>query len=111
MNWSRGAYSVGNATLNRFFSPHYLPPFAIAGATLAHIAHIHKDGSNNPLGINGNIDKIPSYPYSYTKDSYSTILFTIFLSLFVSSAPNILNHPDNHTDANPPVTPPHIVPE
>ncbi len=111
VNRLRGAYSVGNATLNRFFSLHYLLPFAIAGATLVHLAYVHKDGSNNPLGINGNIDKIPSYPYFYVKDLYSTILFTIFFSMFVFLAPNILNHPDNYIDANPPATPPHIVPE
>jgi ubiquinol-cytochrome c reductase cytochrome b subunit len=111
VNWSWGAYNVGNATLNRFFSLHYLLPFAIAGATLVHLAYIHKDGSNNPPGINGNIDKIPFYPYSYIKDLYSSVPFTIFFSLFVFSAPNLLNHPDNYIEANPLVTPPHIVPE
>lgn len=111
VTWLWGAFNVGNATLNRFFSLHYLLPFAIAGATLAHLAYIHKDGSNNPLGINGNIDKIPFYPYFYIKDLYSVILFVIFFSLFVFFAPNLLNHPDNYIEANPLVTPAHIVPE
>ena len=111
VTWLWGAFNVGNATLNRFFSLHYLLPFAIAGASLVHIAYIHKDGSNNPLGINGNIDKIPFYPYFYIKDFYSLVLFTIFFSLFVFFAPNILNHADNYIEANPLVTPPHIVPE
>lgn len=111
VTWLWGAFNVGNATLNRFFSLHYLLPFAIAGATLAHIAYIHKDGSNNPLGINGNIDKIPFYPYFYIKDLYSAILVVILFSLFVFFAPNLLNHPDNYIEANPLVTPAHIVPE
>lgn len=111
VTWLWGAFNVGNATLNRFFSLHYLLPFAIAGAPLVHIAYIHKDGSNNPLGVNGNIDKIPFYPYFYIKDLYSTILFTIFFSLVVFFAPNVSNHPDNYIEANPPVTPAHIVPE
>jgi ubiquinol-cytochrome c reductase cytochrome b subunit len=106
-----GAFNVGNATLNRFFSLHYLLPSAIAGASSIHIAYIHKDGSNNPLGVNGNIDKIPFYPYSYIKDSYPSVPSTIGFSLSVFSAPNLLNHPDNYIEANPPVTPPHIVPE
>ena len=111
VTWLWGAFNVGNATLNRFFSLHYLLPFAIAGASLIHLAYIHKDGSNNPLGVNGNIDKIPFYPYFYIKDLYSTVLFTIVFSLFVFFAPNLLNHPDNYIEANPLVTPPHIVPE
>jgi quinol-cytochrome oxidoreductase complex cytochrome b subunit len=111
VTWLWGAFNVGNATLNRFFSLHYLLPFAIAGASLIHLAYIHKDGSNNPLGVNGNIDKIPFYPYFYIKDLYSTIIFTIAFSLFVFFAPNFLNHPDNYIEANPLVTPPHIVPE
>lgn len=85
-----GAFNVGNATLNRFFSLHYLLPFAIAALTLIHLAYIHKDGSNNPLGINGNIDKIPFYPYFYIKDLYSVVLFTIFFSSIVFFAPNLL---------------------
>jgi len=111
VTWLWGAFNVGNATLNRFFSLHYLLPFAIAAVSLIHIAYIHKDGSNNPLGINGNIDKIPFYPYFIIKDLYSFILFTIFFSIFVFFAPNLLGHPDNYIEANPLVTPPHIVPE
>lgn len=111
VTWLWGAFNVGNATLNRFFSLHYLLPFIIAGASLIHLAYTHKDGSNNPLGVNGNIDKIPFYPYFYIKDLYSTVLFTIGFSFFVFFVPNLLNHPDNYIEANPLVTPPHIVPE
>lgn len=111
VTWLWGAYTVGNPTLNRFFSLHYLLPFAIAAITIIHIAYIHKDGSNNPLGINGNIDKIPFYPYFYIKDLYSAVIFATIFSIIIFFAPNVLNHPDNYIEANPLVTPPHIVPE
>lgn len=111
VTWLWGAFNVGNATLNRFFSLHYLLPFGIAGASIVHIAYIHKDGSNNPLGVNGNVEKIGFYPSFYIKDLWSAIIFTIFFSSFVFFAPNVLNHADNYIEANPLVTPPHIVPE
>jgi ubiquinol-cytochrome c reductase cytochrome b subunit len=53
-----GGFSVDNATLNRFFSLHYLLPFAIAGIVIVHMSAVHQDGSNNPLGIASNSDKI-----------------------------------------------------
>ena len=106
-----GGFSVDNATLNRFFSLHYLLPFAIAGATLVHIAALHQDGSNNPLGITSATDKISFYPYFYIKDLYGAALFVIFFCAFVYFSPNTLGHPDNYIPANPMVTPEHIVPE
>jgi quinol-cytochrome oxidoreductase complex cytochrome b subunit len=111
VTWLWGAFNVGQPTLNRFFSLHYLLPFAIAGASLVHLAYVHKDGSNNPLGINGNMDKIPFYPYFYIKDLFSVLTLSIALASLVFFAPNLLNHPDNYVEANPLVTPPHIVPE
>jgi quinol-cytochrome oxidoreductase complex cytochrome b subunit len=111
VTWLWGAFNVGQPTLNRFFSLHYLLPFAIAGASLVHLAYVHKDGSNNPLGINGNMDKIPFYPYFYIKDLFSVLILSIALALLVFFAPNLLNHPDNYVEANPLVTPPHIVPD
>jgi ubiquinol-cytochrome c reductase cytochrome b subunit len=111
VEWLWGGFSVDNATLNRFFSLHYLMPFAIAGLVIAHIALLHRDGSNNPVGIDSSVDKIPFYPYFYFKDLFSVIVFIIFFSLFVFYFPNTLGHPDNYIPANPMVTPAHIVPE
>lgn len=109
--WLWGGYSVDNATLNRFFSLHYLLPFAIAGLAGLHVVVLHDHGSNNPLGINSKVDKIAFYPYYYVKDLYGIILFIIFFSVFVIYYPNLLGHPDNYIEANPLVTPTHIVPE
>lgn len=106
-----GGFSVDNATLNRFFSLHYLLPFVIAGCVIIHIAALHEDGSNNPLGINSKVDKIPFFPYLIIKDIFALALFVLFFALFVYFSPNTLGHPDNYIPANPMVTPAHIVPE
>ncbi len=111
VEWLWGGFSVGNATLNRFFSLHYLMPFVIAGLVIVHLALLHKDGSNNPLGINTNVDTIPFYPYFYVKDLYAFFIFIFFFAFFVFFYPNLLGHPDNYIPANPLVTPAHIVPE
>jgi ubiquinol-cytochrome c reductase cytochrome b subunit len=111
VEWLWGGFSVDNATLNRFFSLHYLMPFAIAGVTLAHLSLLHTTGSNNPLGINTNIDTIPFYPYFYVKDLLAFLLLIGLFSFFVFFYPNTLGHSDNYIPANPLVTPAHIVPE
>ena len=111
VEWLWGGFSVGNATLNRFFSLHYLMPFLIAGMTLIHLALLHKDGSNNPLGVNGAIDTVSFYPYFYVKDLFSFLILVLVFSFFVYFYPNLLGHPDNYIPANPMVTPAHIVPE
>jgi quinol-cytochrome oxidoreductase complex cytochrome b subunit len=109
--WLWGGFSVDNATLNRFFSFHYLLPFLIVGAVLVHLAVLHQNGSNNPLGINGSIDKISFYPYFVIKDLFSWVIAFIFYFGFVYFAPNYLGHTDNYIEANAMVTPAHIVPE
>jgi len=110
-HWLWGGFSVDNATLNRFFSLHYLLPFIIAGASIVHIAALHQYGSNNPLGSYAAMDKVPFYPYFYVKDLIGWMVFALFFSAFVFFAPNDLGHPDNYIPANPMSTPAHIVPE
>jgi len=109
--WLWGGFSVDNATLNRFFSFHYLLPFLIVGAVLVHLAVLHQNGSNNPLGINGSVDKISFYPYFVIKDLFSWVIAFILYFMFVYFAPNYLGHTDNYIEANAMVTPAHIVPE
>lgn len=111
VQWLWGGFSVGNPTLNRFFSLHYLLPFIILGVVFLHIILLHDHGSNNPLGIKSNLDNIPFLPYFYYKDLFSFFLFLIVFSIFVVYSPNYLNHSDNSIEANPMVTPAHIVPE
>lgn len=106
-----GGFSVGNPTLNRFYSLHYILPFILAGLILYHMSALHENGSNNPLSINSNMDKIYFHPYFTIKDLYYFILFFILFSILVFYFPNILNHPDNYIPANPLVTPLSIQPE
>nr|YP_008993089.1 cytochrome b [Paraplagusia blochii]AFB71272.1 cytochrome b [Paraplagusia blochii] len=111
VQWIWGGFSVDNATLTRFFAFHFLLPFIIAAVVMLHLLFLHETGSNNPLGLNSNADKIPFHPYF----SYKDILgFIVMLTLLISLAlflPNALGDPDNFTPANPLVTPPHIKPE
>jgi quinol-cytochrome oxidoreductase complex cytochrome b subunit len=111
--WLWGDFAVGDATLNRFFSLHYLLPFAIAGVVMLHIWALHVPGNNNPLGIDpkGPQDMVPFHPYYTMKDAFYLALFVLFFAFFVFYAPNFFGNPDNYTQANPLVTPPDIVPE
>ncbi len=111
--WLWGGPAVDNATLNRFFSLHYLFPFLIVGVVILHIWALHRFGSNNPLGIDtkGPQDSIPFHPYYTVKDLFGLGVFLTFLAAFVFFAPNVLGHPDNYIEADPLSTPPHIVPE
>lgn len=111
VEWLWGGFSVDNATLNRFFSLHYLMPFAIAGVTVIHLSLLHKVGSNNPLGIGKYVNNITFYPYFYVKDLLAFFYLIFFLFFFVIYYPGTLGHPDNYIPANPMVTPAHIVPE
>lgn len=111
VEWLWGGFSVDNATLNRFFSLHYLMPFVIVGVVLLHLSLLHTVGSNNPLGVNRAVDVISFYPYFYIKDLLAFLVLIFFFSLFVFFYPNTLGHSDNYIPANPLVTPAHIVPE
>jgi ubiquinol-cytochrome c reductase cytochrome b subunit len=111
VEWLWGGFSVDNATLNRFFSLHFLLPFLIAGLSVIHLALLHEHGSNNPLGVESSVDKISFYPYFYVKDLLAFFALIFSFSIFVFYFPNLMGHPDNYIPANPMVTPAHIVPE
>ena len=109
VTWLWGGFTVGNATLNRFFSLHFLFFFLIDGMSLLHLALLHRDGSNNPLGIDSSGDQVSFYPYFFVKDLFAFFIFVLFFSFFIFYFPNTLGHPDNYIPANPMVTPAHIV--
>src|SRR5215470_3242847 len=113
VTWLWGGYSVGNPTLNRFYSLHYLLPFVIAGVVVLHVWALHVVGQNNPTGIEPQSDKdtVAFTPYATVKDALGLSLFFIVFAWFVYYVPNYLGHPDNYIPANPSVTPMHIVPE
>nr|BCF86787.1 cytochrome b [Puccinia horiana] len=106
-----GGFSVNNATLNRFFSLHFVLPFILAALVVIHILTLHEHGSNNPLGVTGNADRLPMAPNFIFKDLVTIFLFLLVLAIFVMYAPNIIGHSDNYIPANPIQTPASIVPE
>ena len=112
--WILGGPSIGNQTLQRFFSLHYLLPFMIAGAVILHVWALHVPGNNNPTGVEVQDvakDTVPFHPYYTVKDAFAIVIFLIMFAVFVFYAPNVLGHADNYIEANPLVTPAHIVPE
>nr|P29663.2 RecName: Full=Cytochrome b; AltName: Full=Complex III subunit 3; AltName: Full=Complex III subunit III; AltName: Full=Cytochrome b-c1 complex subunit 3; AltName: Full=Ubiquinol-cytochrome-c reductase complex cytochrome b subunit [Amia calva]BAA88877.1 cytochrome b [Amia calva] len=111
VQWIWGGFSVDNATLTRFFTFHFLFPFVIAGASMIHLLFLHETGSNNPLGLNSNVDKITFHPYFSYKDLLGFIILLAGLMFLTLFSPNLLGDPENFTPANPLVTPPHIKPE
>lgn len=106
-----GGYSVGNATLNRFYSLHFLLPFVLLMLVIMHLIALHQNGSNNPMGISSSLDRVPLHPYYTFKDLVGFFVFFLVLSVFVFFLPNTLGHPDNYIPANPMQTPASIVPE
>jgi ubiquinol-cytochrome c reductase cytochrome b/c1 subunit len=113
VTWLWGGYAVGNPTLNRFYSLHYLLPFVIVGVVVLHIWALHMVGQNNPTGVEPKAEKdtVAFTPYATVKDVFFTGVFCLFFAWFVFYIPNYLGHPDNYIPANPGQTPPHIVPE
>nr|ALO76202.1 cytochrome b [Trox sp. TRO01] len=111
VQWLWGGFAVDNATLTRFFTLHFLLPFIVLALMMIHLLFLHQTGSNNPLGLNSNIDKIPFHPYFTYKDVFGFIILMMMLVLLVLINPYLLGDPDNFIPANPLVTPVHIQPE
>jgi len=113
VTWLWGGFSVGNPTLNRFFSLHYLLPFVIFGLVILHVWALHVAGQNNPTGldIKQPSDSVPMAPYAISKDVFAMFVFLLPFAYFVFFMPDWLGHADNYIEANPLSTPPHIVPE
>jgi len=111
--WLWGGFTVGDPTLNRFFSLHYLLPFMIAGVVVLHIWALHMTGQTNPTGVEvkSKQDVVPFSPHATMKDGFAMALFLILFAYFVFYLPNYLGHSDNYIKANPLQTPNHIVPE
>nr|YP_009473477.1 cytochrome b [Choristoneura rosaceana]AVI57961.1 cytochrome b [Choristoneura rosaceana] len=111
VNWIWGGFAVDNATLTRFYTFHFLLPFILAMMTMIHLLFLHQTGSNNPLGINSNLDKIPFHPFFSFKDLIGFLIMLFLLIMLIMINPNLLGDPDNFIPANPLVTPVHIQPE
>ncbi len=113
VTWLWGGFSVDNATLQRFFSLHYLLPFVLVGIVILHVWALHVTGQTNPTGVEvkSGQDTLPFTPYATVKDAFALCVFFIFFTAFVFYAPDYLGHSINYEKANPLSTPAHIVPE
>ena len=109
--WIWGGYVIKDPTLRRFFVIHFLLPFLIAAMTLVHLALLHKEGSNNPIGSDFDGDIVPFYPYYFYKDLFAFSCFLAIFGYFIFYNPDYLNHPDNYVKADPMKTPLHVIPE
>lgn len=81
------------------------------GAVLLHLLFLHQSGSNNPIGVNSDCNKISFHIYYTAKDVLGFFVLFVRLGLIVFFTPNILGDPENFIPANPLVTPVHIKPE
>ncbi len=111
VEWIWGGFAVDNATLNRFFAFHFILPFIVAAVIILHILFLHQTGSNNPLGIEGNPDRVPFHIYYSTKDVLGYIIAIFLFIIIILFTPNLITDPENFLLANPLVTPVHIKPE
>jgi len=111
VQWIWGGFAVGNSTLNRFFSLHFLFPFLICGVVFLHLVLLHRVGSTSPLGLTHKVNSISFYPYFFIKDLFALQIFLLIFAIVIFYFPNILGHPDNYIEANSLSTPAHITPE
>nr|ATP84999.1 cytochrome b [Bradypus tridactylus] len=111
VEWIWGGFSIEKATLTRFFTLHFITPFITLALVLTHLLFLHETGSNNPLGISSNSDKIPFHPYHTTKDILGLLIMILTTLTLTLLHPDLLGDPNNYTPANPLNTPPHIKPE
>nr|WRW10869.1 cytochrome b [Melampus sincaporensis] len=111
VEWVWGGFSVGQSTLNRFYSLHFILPFVIGALSAVHLLFLHEKGSTSPLGDTAPLNKIPFHPYYSWKDSVGFVCLLFPLLLISLYYPNLLGDPENFTSANPMVTPTHIQPE
>lgn len=109
--WIWGGFSINNATLNRFYSLHFILPFIILLLIIIHLFFLHITGSSNPIGSSSDYYKIPFHLYFTYKDILGFIAFSLIFTLIILQWPYIFRDPDNFTPANPIVTPIHIQPE
>jgi quinol-cytochrome oxidoreductase complex cytochrome b subunit len=110
VHWIWGGFTINGATLKKFYTVHFILPFVIAGFVLIHLTLLHRDGSNNPLGVD-DAEMIPFYPYYVLKEVHALFIYLFVFAVLVHFYPNYLGHPENYIPADPMKTPAHIVPE
>jgi ubiquinol-cytochrome c reductase cytochrome b subunit len=123
VEWIRGDYGIGDATLNRFFALHVVAvPLVLLLLVALHLVALRHNGSNNPdgieikakLGPDGKpLDGIPFHPYYTVKDLVGVGVFLILFAVVVFFVPTfggLFLEAPNFEPANPLSTPAHIAP-
>jgi ubiquinol-cytochrome c reductase cytochrome b subunit len=123
--WIRGDYTISDITLNRFFAFHVIAlPLLLLGLVAAHLAALHRVGSNNPDGIEIKqqekdththlpLDGIYSHPYYTIKDIVAVVAFLAIFTAIIFFVPEMggrFLEQDNFIPADPLRTPEHIAP-
>nr|YP_010713941.1 cytochrome b [Eleutherocaulis alte]AKM99599.1 cytochrome b [Eleutherocaulis alte]WDD39314.1 cytochrome b [Eleutherocaulis alte] len=111
VEWIWGGFSVGQATLNRFFSLHFILPFVIMVLSMIHLVFLHESGSSSPLAEKSQINKITFHPYYSVKDLVGFVVLFWVMCVICCAFPNLFLDPENFMEANSMVTPVHIQPE
>lgn len=111
VEWVWGGFAVGNPTLTRFFAFHFILPFIILFFVILHLLFLHETGSNNPIGVRRNIDKVSFHSYYRIKDIYGFFVFFILFFVICLLIPYVFIDVENFIPSNPLVTPVHIQPE
>lgn len=111
VQWLWGGFNVGDPTLTRFLSFHFIIPFIMIAIRGVHLILLHETGSSNPLGMPLNIDKVRFRKFFIIKDLVTLALVLLGLILLRTISPFIFIDPENFLKANPMVTPIHIQPE
>lgn len=111
VEWIWGGFSINNATLNRFYSFHFILPIIILLFVILHLFFLHITISNNSIGLRRILYILPFNPYFILKDLFGYIIILILFFIISIKFPYILRDPDNFILANPIITPEHIKPE
>nr|AKP99401.1 cytochrome b [Lingula anatina] len=113
VDWIWGGYSVGQATLTRFYSLHFIMPFIMVIVVIIHVGLLHESGSSNPLGLYdpSGVGMRSFHPlYSCTDLFFCLVAFLYLLKL--SCFHTWMFVPcENWIKADPMTTPKHITPE
>nr|YP_272043.1 cytochrome b [Placopecten magellanicus]AAZ06456.1 cytochrome b apoenzyme [Placopecten magellanicus] len=109
--WVWGGYAVGNITLKRLFSVHFLLPFVILAVVLLHLLFLHSSGSGNPLGLDSDCSLVRFHSFFSVKDLLGVSGGCCFLIFMVSFYPYSLVDGESFVPCDYMDTPPSIHPE
>jgi ubiquinol-cytochrome c reductase cytochrome b subunit len=111
VEWVWGGFAVGNPTLTRFFSFHFVLPFVIAFLVVLHLMFLHETGSRNALGAGGDEDRVMFHPMFVVRDVVGVLIRFMVLLFVCLEFPYVFMDVENFIPSNPLVTPVHIQPE